>query len=341
MRTLVVLVFLLLTPGAASAFEGRIVTSEGKPVAGGEVTILGHTGVARTDADGRFTWTPDPPPPFEILVIAPGGVYMKPVLVEHLAGSGIEITVTPLVSEVVTVSGSAGSIETTPASGTATLTAREIQTRTPANLVQALENVAGVSQVSEGQAAVPAVRGLARGRTLILVDGARVSSERRVGASATYLDPGVIEGIEVARGPGSVAYGSDAFGGVISVRTRTAAPSSPFAVRVGGTVGAGIPDRRASLEIARGFARGGAIARRAHARRRRLRRARRRNFQFRVLRPRLSRARDTPGCGRISVRWVAERLWSRHRTPARQLAGCPFLLSERGLTPVDGRLRPT
>ena len=259
MRTLVVLVFLLFTPVAASAFEGRIVTSEGKPVEGGEVTILGHTGVARTDADGRFTWTPDPPPPFEILVIAPGGVYMKPVLVEHIAGSGIEITVTPLVSEVVTVSGSAGSIETTPASGTATLTAREIQTRTPANLVQALENVAGVSQVSEGQAAVPAVRGLARGRTLILVDGARVSSERRVGASATFLDPGVIEGIEVARGPGSVAYGSDAFGGVISVRTRTAAPASPFAVRVGGTVGAGIPDRRASLEIARGFARGGAI----------------------------------------------------------------------------------
>ena len=71
MRTLVVLVFLLLTPAAASAFEGRIVTSEGKPVEGGEVTILGHTGVARTDADSRFTWTPDPPPPFEILVIAP------------------------------------------------------------------------------------------------------------------------------------------------------------------------------------------------------------------------------------------------------------------------------
>lgn len=250
---------LLLLSQAALAFEGRVVTARGEPVAGAEVTVLGRTGTARTDADGRFNWTPNPSPPFEILVIAPGGVYMKPVLVERLDAGPIELTVEPLVNEVVTVSGSAGSIETTPAAATATLSSAEIQTRTPANLMQALENVPGVTQVSEGHAAVPAVRGLARGRTLILVDGARVSSERRVGPSATYLDPDVIEGVEVARGPGSVAYGSDAFGGVISVRTRSVAPRAPLAFRVSSTVGAGIPDRRAAMEVSRGFARGGVL----------------------------------------------------------------------------------
>ena len=106
---------------------------------------------------------------------------------------------------------------------------------------------------------MPAVRGLARGRTLILIDGARVSSERRVGPSATYLDPDVVEGVEVARGPGSVAYGSDALGGVISVRTRTVAPQSPFAARFSGTLGAGIPERRAGIEISDGFSRGGVL----------------------------------------------------------------------------------
>ena len=176
---------LVLCSNAALAFEGRVVTALGDPVAGAEVTVLGRTGTARTDADGRFTWAPNPSPPFEILVIAPGGVYMKPVLVERLDAGPLQVTVEPIVNEVVTVSGSAGSIETTPAAATATLTSAEIQTRTPANLMQALENVPGVTQVSEGQAAVPAVRGLARGRTLILVDGARVSSERRVGPSAT------------------------------------------------------------------------------------------------------------------------------------------------------------
>lgn len=258
-RIVVALILALAGVTPALAFDGRVVNGQGEPVAGAEVTILGRTGVARTGSDGRFTWTPDPPPPFEILVIAPGGVYMKPVLVEAIPAGVLNVTVVPIVNEMVMVSGSAGSIETTPASGTATLTATEIQTRMPSNLIQALENVAGVNQVSEGQAAVPAVRGLARGRTLILIDGARVSSERRVGPSATYLDPDVVEGIEVARGPGSVAYGSDAFGGVISVRTRRVAPQSPFAVRFSGTAGAGIPDRRAAVEISQGVSQGGVL----------------------------------------------------------------------------------
>jgi hemoglobin/transferrin/lactoferrin receptor protein len=265
MRYAVLSVFLFAAV-SAEAFQGRIVDAQGQPVAGAEITILGRAGESRTDADGRFTFVPDPPTPFEVLVIAPGGVFMKPILVEQIPASGVlELTVAPLLHEVVTVSGSAASIESSPASATATLTATEVQTRTPANLVQALENVPGINQVSEGQAAVPAVRGLARGRTLILIDGARVSSERRVGPSATYLDPDVIEAVEVARGPGSVAYGSDAFGGVISVRTRTVAPKSPLSARVAGTVGAGIPERRASGEVVKGFSRGGVIVA-AHSR---------------------------------------------------------------------------
>src|SRR5262245_27684598 len=204
---------LLFTATTELGFEGRVVGPDGRPIIGAEVTILGRTGTVLTNSDGRFVWTPTPAPPFEVLVIAPGGVYMEPVLIETLAEGILEIKVGSVLHEVVTVSGSAPSIETAPAAGTATLTGIEIQARRPANLVQALENVPGVNQVSEGQAAVPAVRGLARGRTLILVDGARVSSERRVGPSATYLDPEIVEGIDVARGPGSVAYGSDAFGG--------------------------------------------------------------------------------------------------------------------------------
>ena len=35
--------------------------------------------------------------------------------------------------------------------------------------------------------------------SVIRVDGARVTSERRVGSSATFLDPAVLEGIDVAR----------------------------------------------------------------------------------------------------------------------------------------------
>ncbi len=265
-RGLLAVVVVLVSVSQAFALTGRVVNADGAPVAGAEISILGRPGTAVTDADGRFTWTPDPPVPFEVLVVAPGGMFMKPILVERLdAGQTLVLTVESLVSERVTVSGAAPDIEATPTAATASLSQAEIQTRLPSNLIQALENVAGVNQVSEGQAAVPAVRGLAGGRTLILIDGARVNSERRAGASATFLDPEVLEGVEVARGPGSVAYGSDAFGGVIAVTTRKVAPSSPWAGRVSATLGTGVPERRVGADVSKGFAAGSLLVA-AHAR---------------------------------------------------------------------------
>ena len=263
-RVLVAVVVLGIVTLATPAFalEGRVTDERsGKPIANAEVTILGRPGVAYTDGDGRFTWKPDPTPPFEILVILPGERFTKPVLIEALPADGpLEVRISPFVNETVTVTaGAAPDIEATLASATTLLPAQEILNRQPANLTQALEGMAGVSSVSEGHAAVPAIRGLARGRTLILIDGTRVTSDRRVGPSATFLDPFVLDGVEVARGPGSVAYGSDAFGGVIYARTRRVAPNAPFGARVVGAIGMGLPQQRLGAEITKGFAKGGVV----------------------------------------------------------------------------------
>ena len=258
----------LLIGTAAFATEGIVVDERtGKPLARVEVTILGRPGAVYTGADGRFSWKPDLTPPFEVLVILAGERFTKPVLVEKIPADGlIEIRIAPLVDETVTVTaGTAPDIEATMANATTLLPSQEIQNRQPANLTQALESVAGVSTVSEGHAAVPAIRGLARGRTLILLDGARVTSDRRVGPSATFLDPFVLDGIEIARGPGSVAYGSDAFGGVIYARTRRIDPASPLAGRFVGALGAGSPQGRIGAEISKGLGKGG-VALQAHYR---------------------------------------------------------------------------
>jgi hemoglobin/transferrin/lactoferrin receptor protein len=261
-KLLLVLLTLFSTAAPAFALEGRVIDRDGRrPIANAEVSILGRPGSTMTDGDGRFAWVPDPTPPFEILVVLPGERYTKPVLVETVPSDGpLIIEVAPLVNESVTVTaGAAPDILTTPGNGATLLTRADLDNRQPVNLMQALENVPGVSQVSEGHASVPAVRGMARGRTLILIDGARVTSERRVGPSATFLDPFVLESVEVSRGPGSVAYGSDAFGGVIYARTRRAAPGSPLGIRAQAALGAGVPDRRVGFEISKGVERGGVI----------------------------------------------------------------------------------
>ena len=248
------------------AFQGRVVESQsGKAIAGATVTVAGFAGTVKTDPDGTFTWPSAPTPPFQIIVVLPGGQVARPVDITRLDGSVLTIPVDALADESVTVIGAAPSINAPPASGTSLLSSAQIARRSPENLMQALETVPGVAQVSEGHATVPAIRGLARGRTLVLIDGARVSSERRVGPSASYADPATFEGIDVARGPGSVAYGSDALGGVISVRTRRAEPGSPFRVAGSGTFGMGIPEQRGTVEVTKGLARGGVLLQ-AHAR---------------------------------------------------------------------------
>src|SRR5688572_19392338 len=247
-RSIALLAF--VAAAEASAFEGRVVKKEGGlPVADAEVAVLGRAGSVRTDADGRFRWTPDPQPPFEVLVVLPGGGYAKPIRVDTLTGGMVTLEIASALEEsVMVVAGSAPSVDAAPASGVTVVPAEDLRSRQPVNVAQAVENVAGTATVSEGHAAVPAVRGMAGGRTLILIDGARVTAERRVGPSATYLDPASLEGIEIARGPGSVAYGSDAFGGVVQLRTRRAEPGTPLRGRFTGGAGIGAPQQRVALE---------------------------------------------------------------------------------------------
>ena len=269
-RAAVVLVALLiLNPSAAAGqpatFSGRVVESKsGAAIAGATVSVAGLPGAITTDVEGRFTLAPAPPTPFHLVVVLPGGQVAKPVIVEKIESDRI-VQVDALADESVTVLGAAPSIDASPAAATTLLSRRQLAARAPEHLLQALETVPGINQVSEGHAAVPAIRGLARGRVLLLIDGARVTSERRVGPSATFLDAAVLEGIDVARGPGSVAYGSDALGGVISMRTRNVEANAPL--RAGGQIsgGAGVPDRRGSIEVSKGFAKGGILVQ-GHAR---------------------------------------------------------------------------
>ncbi len=248
-------------------FEGRLVREvTGAPVPRATITIVGLPGSAHSDNEGRFTWAPAPHPPFRVIVVLAGGEVAESIVVHAIDQAVTLIHVTGLQSEALSVLGAAPSIDAPPASARTILSRTEILRRNPEHLMQALETVPGVNQVSEGHAAVPAVRGLARGRTLFLIDDARVSAERRVGPSATFLDPAVLEGIDVARGPGSVAYGSDALGGVISVRTRRAGFGTPLRVGATATIGVGIPEGRGSIDLSQGLERGGIFAQ-VHVRR--------------------------------------------------------------------------
>lgn len=215
----------LFGPQALPAFEGRLLLEGSRPLGNAEVTIIGRPGGVRTDASGRFTVEPDPQLPATVLVIGPRGEIYEPVELTSLAPQ--EITLRAVAAESITVSsGVAPNILAPPGAATSLIGREELEERQPEHLVDALERIAGVAKRGEGPAAVPVVRGLAGGRTLILLDDGRVTAERRAGASATFLNPFTLGSVEVARGPGSVSYGSDAFGGVVHARPRDPVPGA-------------------------------------------------------------------------------------------------------------------
>jgi hemoglobin/transferrin/lactoferrin receptor protein len=73
----------------------------------------------------------------------------------------------------------------------------------------------------------PVVRGLSGQRVLVMMDGSPMNSARGNGPHPSLVDQSQVERIEVVRGPSSVAYGSDALGGVINIITRQAPLEGP------------------------------------------------------------------------------------------------------------------
>ena len=88
---------------------------------------------------------------------------------------------------------------------------------------EALMNSAGIFiQKSTHGAGSPFVRGLTGNQTLILIDGIRLNNSTFRYGPNQYLntiDPFSLDRIEVLRGSGSVAYGSDALGGTVQLFT--------------------------------------------------------------------------------------------------------------------------
>lgn len=222
----------------AAVFEARLLRADGAPAAGHVVSVVGSALSVPTDGDGRFRLDPAPRPPFQLVAAAPDGALSAPIEIVELGAGVVELALEAISRDSVTVlSGVAPGLDLLPASAAAVVSAEALEQEPPQRLVDALEGVAGASKLGEGADSVPALRGLARGRTLILIDGARVTAERRAGPSATFVDPAALEAVEILRGPGSVVYGSDAFGGVINAVTRDPDPSVPVRFSVEGSDG--------------------------------------------------------------------------------------------------------
>jgi outer membrane receptor protein involved in Fe transport len=216
--------------------KGKVVTVEGKPIA--EAVVLHRPSGLETvtDADGRFSLVLPEAEKVTLKVVHPDYIEEELNLGAKSLRQPLLITLIPYIQQreevVVTAMRHPEPAADVPAASTV-LSAETIQREMVPNIAQATDSLTGVTMLgSGGFSLVPSVRGLARRRVLLMVDNARLSSDRRTGPSASFISPEDVGRIEVLRSPSSVFYGSDAIGGVVHILTRE--PTGP--ARLGGRI---------------------------------------------------------------------------------------------------------
>lgn len=118
------------------------------------------------------------------------------------------------------------------------ISSKEIALQNPQTAADLL-NVSGKVYIQKSQqgGGSPMIRGFATNRLLYTIDGVRMNTAIFRGGNiqnVISLDPFAIESTEVFFGPGSVIYGSDAIGGVMSFQTLTPTFSTKDAPLVNG-----------------------------------------------------------------------------------------------------------
>ena len=123
--------------------------------------------------------------------------------------------------ESIAVVGQAGGVAPPLGSSSTTIDPARISGST-SSLTRVLADVSGVAENGQGgHFQVFSIRGVSRHRVVSLVSGMRVHSERRAGASVSFVDPLLLGSVSVLRGPATVLHGSGALGGVVQVFPRS------------------------------------------------------------------------------------------------------------------------
>lgn len=102
------------------------------------------------------------------------------------------------------------------------VTSEEIEKSSARTIGELLEDIPGVQIVNSGSQGLKrlSIRGENSFRTLVMIDGQKLSEQKSMDGTAILIDPAIVERVEVIKGPASVLYGSDAIGGAINIITK-------------------------------------------------------------------------------------------------------------------------
>ena len=212
---------LLVSNLAMADIRGRVVSATGVPIERVRIDRLDNGKHTFTDAKGEFALEGAAPP----VELVASHLRFHAQLIELGEGdsSVLEIVLVAKqeIFEEIVVSANRGESGFAPISVAATTLTPTDSPVPPSTLTEAVAEVPGVSENGQGGLfQVFSIRGVSRYRILTLVEGSRVVGDRRAGVSASFIEPQLLEKVDVVQGPSSTYYGSGALGGVVQLFLR-------------------------------------------------------------------------------------------------------------------------
>jgi len=223
MMILLAALSLLLAPAAPAGpvkVEGLVVSQDGTPVQGVSVRLESAPNSAVVTGErGHFSIEVSSFP--AVLLVGEERLSLVRVTLRSPAPLRVTLQSLPQLVDEVVVTGVSGDERFAPAGAALSRVERSETILPDGRVADLLTQIPGVALNGQGgQFQVYSIRGMSRNRILTSISGVRLTSERRAGVSTSFLDPLLLEELDVIRGPASSYYGSGAVGGVVEMQPR-------------------------------------------------------------------------------------------------------------------------
>lgn len=210
----------LVAMPALAAVDGTVTTTAGVPIESARVELADGSAFRITDARGHFRFA-DLDPPVALVITHPRYQTLATDCCADDAPPIGLVAKQQVYDEIVVTANreTSGSIQ--PLSVPTSSASADDRPAPVADVVELVDGIPGVAEAGQGGLfQAYSIRGTGGQRVMTLVAGTRIVTERRAGATASFIDPLLLDTANVVRGSYSTYYGSGALGGVLEAVPR-------------------------------------------------------------------------------------------------------------------------